>query len=130
MKGEEATREMRDLLRNRWSTAVVFCLPILALIAAGLPALGQGWRTAIWVIALSTMGVGCIVNALRCRRVHCYVTGPFLIVMALIVLLYGIGVLRLGGAGWNLLTLAVLVGALALYYIPELLFGRYRRSAD
>jgi hypothetical protein len=32
------------------------------------------------------MGVACIVNALRCGRVHCYLTGPFFLLMAVIAL--------------------------------------------
>lgn len=128
MKDADETHEMRDLLRNRRVAILVFWLPVVALVAGGFPTVGAGWRTVIWVIALSTMGIGCIANALRCGRVHCYLTGPFLILMALIALLYGIGVLRLGAAGWNLLALAALVGALALCFIPERLFGRYRRG--
>lgn len=30
----------------------------------------------VWPAALTFMGVACLLNARRCGRVHCYVTGP------------------------------------------------------
>ncbi len=73
------------------------------------------------------MGIGCVANAVRCGRVHCYVTGPFFLVMAAVALLFGVGALALGKYGWNLLGAVALVGALVLIYVPERLFGTYRR---
>jgi hypothetical protein len=128
MKVEETTNESRDILRNRWIAGAVYWLPALALIASGFFDIGQGWRAAIWVIALTTMGAGCVANAFRCGRVHCYLTGPFFLLMAIVALLFGLGVMPLGGDGWNILGLIVLVGALALWFVPEVFFGRYRRG--
>jgi len=73
------------------------------------------------------MSGACIVNALRCRRVHCYLTGPFFLVMALVALSYGIGVLHLGGNEWNLLGLIALIGTIVLWYLPEMFWGKYRQ---
>jgi len=72
------------------------------------------------------MGVACIMNALRCGRVHCYLTGPFFLLMALVALSYGLGILRLGKNGWNLLGLITLIGAIALWCLPEMFLGKYR----
>jgi hypothetical protein len=69
---------------------------------------------------LSIMGVACLVNAMRCGRVHCYITGPFFLAMAAATLLYGLGVLPLGGSGWNLIGLTVLAGAVALCCLPKM----------
>ena len=74
------------------------------------------------------MGVACMVNALRCGRVHCYLTGPFFLLMALVALSFGLGILRLRGSGWNLLGLITLVGAIALWCLPEMFLGKYRRG--
>jgi membrane protein implicated in regulation of membrane protease activity len=74
------------------------------------------------------MGFGCVANAIRCGRVHCYVTGPFFFLMAAAALVYGFGALALGKHGWNLLGAVALVGALVLIYLPERLFGTYRRA--
>jgi hypothetical protein len=73
------------------------------------------------------MSGACIVNALRCGRVHCYVTGPFFLVMALVALSYGIGILHLGGNAWNLLGLIALIGTIVLWYLPEMFWGKYRQ---
>jgi peptidoglycan/LPS O-acetylase OafA/YrhL len=116
----------RDLLANRVATAGLFWLPIAALLASGFFDIGQGWRTAVWVAALSTMGIACLVNARRCGRVHCYATGPFFLLMALVALLYGLGQLPIGQNGWNFIGGVVLVGAVILCCVPEALLGRYR----
>ena len=69
-----------------------------------------------------------MVNAARCGRVHCYLTGPFFLVMAVVTLLYGLGIMPLGRGGWNLISMAILIGAIVLCCLPELLFGRYRKG--
>ncbi len=117
----------RDLLSTPWLVVVLFCLPAVAMIVAARPEFSAGWRTGVWTAALVVMGLACIANALRCRRVHCYLTGPFFLVMALVTLLYGAGAVSLGRNGWNLIGLMVLAGAIALCCLPEMLFGKYRR---
>jgi hypothetical protein len=47
--------------------------------------------------------------------------------MALIALWYGLGILQLSGNGWNLLGLLTLIGAIALWYVPEMFLGKYRQ---
>ena len=120
----------RDLISDGRFAAAVFWLPALLLIASGNLNIGVAWRTAIWTISLSIMGSGCIVNALRCGRVHCYFTGPFFFVMAIVTLLYGLGLLALGERGWSTISLTVLIGAVVLCYVPEFSFGRYRQSIE
>jgi hypothetical protein len=74
------------------------------------------------------MGTACIANALRCSRVHCYITGPFFFAMAVVTVLYSLGVVPLGTNGWNLIGLTVLVGAVTLYCLPEMFLGKYRKA--
>jgi len=109
-------------------SALVFWLPAIAIAVAGTPAFSDNWRTTVWAVALSTMGAACLANALRCGRVHCYLTGPFFLLMALVTLLYGIGVAPLGRQGWNLIGLTILVGAISLCCLPEMFFGKYRKG--
>ncbi len=125
---EESGQVSCDLFRTWWTTSAVFGLPVLAIVAAGFPVVAPGWRTATWVVALVTMGAGCIANALRCGRVHCYFTGPFFLVMAIAALLNGLGVVPLGRFGWNTFSAIVLVGTLSLYFVPEMFAGRYLRK--
>jgi hypothetical protein len=106
----------------------VFWLPAIAIVAAGSSAVSSSWRTVVWTAALGINGGACIVNALRCRRVHCYITGPFFLVMALVTFLYGLGVVPLGRNGWNLIGLTILIGAIVLGCLPEMFLGRYRKD--
>jgi hypothetical protein len=50
--------------------------------------------------------------------------------MAIVALLYGVGVIPLGTNGWNFIGGAVLIGALILCCLPEALLGRYRRAGE
>jgi hypothetical protein len=120
------TNKSRDILSRPLLAFTLFWLPAIAIAVAGTSKFDAAWRTVIWTAALSTMGTACIVNALRCRRLHCYLTGPFFLGTAIVTLLYGLGVLPLGGNGWNLIGLMILVGAVALCCLSELIFGKYR----
>jgi len=106
---------------------MLYWLPAIVIVAVGPLAISNGWRALGWTVALAIMGTACIVNALRCGRVHCYVTGPFFFLMALVALSYGLGILHLGRNSWNLLGLITLVGAIALWYLPEMFLGKYRQ---
>ncbi len=129
-KSESTNSASRDILSNVPLTALLFWLPILVLLVSGFFQIGQAWRTAAWVVALAIMGASCVVNALRCGRVHCYVAGPFFLAMAIIALSYGFGVIPLGTNGWNFIGGAVLIGALILCCLPEAFLGRYRRASE
>ena len=71
------------------------------------------------------MGGACLVNAKRCGRRHCYLTGPFFLVPAVVSLLYGLQILDLGVYGWKTLAGILLVGSCALTCLPEWIWGRY-----
>jgi len=127
VESNATTCKSRDILSSRGRVFLLYWLPAIAIVVAGAPAISGGWRTVVWTVALATMGVACIANALRCGRVHCYLTGPFFLLMALIALSYGLGILHLGGNGWNLLGLMTLIGAIALWCLPEMFLGKYRQ---
>lgn len=127
MGSNATTCNSRDILSSRWHVFMLYWLPAIAIVAAGVPVISNGWRTVVWTVALATMGTACIVNALRCGRVHCYLTGPFFFLMALVALSYGLGILHLGRNGWNLLGVIALIGAIVLWFLPEMLLGKYRQ---
>jgi hypothetical protein len=79
----------------------------------------------IWPVLLAFMGGACLVNARRCGRRHCYVTGPFFLALAAVSLLYGLGVLNFGRQGWRDLAAVLLVGSCALTCLPEWIWGKY-----
>jgi hypothetical protein len=92
----------------------------------GLLFVGLGWergRIWLWVPALVVMGVACLVNAARCRRMHCYFTGPLYIFAAVYVVLSALGVVPLHPR-WFLL---IVLGASCLVQCLELPLGKYRK---
>ena len=102
---------------------LIWCLPTFALF------LGLQWATArpwLWIPALLVMGVGCAVNARRCGRVHCYVTGPMFLLAAVYVALAEFGLVPMHP---GIFLLAVL-GTAALACLAELPLGRYKAKAQ
>jgi uncharacterized membrane protein HdeD (DUF308 family) len=130
MEHDRTTGSSRDILSSLPSAFALFWLPAIAIAVTARSNFGAGWRTLVWTVSLGTMGAACLINAVRCGRVHCYVTGPFFVLMAVATLLYGVGILPLGAKGWSLLGLTILVGAIALCCVPELFLGRYRKSSS
>lgn len=70
------------------------------------------------------MGAGCAVNAVRCGRLHCYVTGPLFLLAAIWSLLSAVSLVSLYP---NILMPVVLVIAL-LANLAEIPFGRYIKA--
>lgn len=94
-----------------------------AMIVAG--AFWAGGRFWLWIPAFLVAGAACVVNAGRCGRVHCHVTGP----------------IYLGSAGYSALAalgrvpfhvlwfLGTVVGLSLLALSAERVLGRYRSPA-
>jgi len=128
MNADPAAGPSRDILSSPWLAGVVFCLPVAVLALSGNLDLTNPSRSVVWAGCLGVMAAGCLANARRCGRVHCYFTGPFLALMALASLSYGFGALPLGTWGWNWIGGATLCGAVVLTWVPEFLYGKYRRG--
>ena len=78
-------------------------------------------RMLLWTPAFLIAGVACVMNAARCGRVHCYITGPLYLLAAIVTFLAGMGFVPLR-SGW--IGCAVLGGTL-LAYLPEWVRGKY-----
>jgi len=48
--------------------------------------------------------------------------------MAIITLLYGLNIVKLGRHGWNVIGVTTFIGAIVLCCIPEMVFGKYRKG--
>ncbi len=119
------SRLQKDWVASSRSFAIAWGLPIAALIAAVFvepPA-----KPLIWAAALVWMGAACLGNAARCGRMHCYFTGPFFLVMAVVALLHGFEIVWLGEDGWRWLGIMIGVGGCGLWYLPERICGKYGR---
>ena len=105
-----------ERLRDSFSTCLFFLI------------VGASWnrvRVWLWVPAFAVMGAGCLANAVRCGRIHCYVTGPLFLLAAVFVALSGWGIVALHPG----LFLLVVFGTCCLALCAEILFGKYRRGA-
>ena len=83
-------------------------------------------RALLWGGCLTVMGVACLANARRCRRTHCFITGPLFLV--------GVGVAAAHGAGlvsfaWFWLPVVVGLGTVGAYGY-EAIRGRYRGAVS
>lgn len=117
-------RVRQDWVGNARSYVIAWGLPTAALAVGAF--ITPPERTYIWSAALVWMGFACIVNALRCGRLHCYLTGPFFLLMAVLTALHGFEVLWLGVNGWWWLGFTlVFVGGGLLWYLPERMWGRF-----
>ena len=118
----------QDWVSGVGSYIVAWGLPTVLLVAAIWAS--DGMRTIVWGAALVWMGSACLLNARRCGRVHCRYTGPFFLVMALVVGLHGTGAVALGPGGWTWIGVVIALGTAAIWMISERLEGRYRRRED
>ncbi len=78
----------------------------------------------IMVGLLAWMGLGCILNARRCHRRHCYYSGPIFLIGAAGVLLVGFKVISIGPDGLFYIVNGTVV-LVALTFVSELIWGKY-----
>ncbi len=125
MTEEICVTDRKDLSANKVTVLMLWGPPIVALIATAFVDVGRLWLTAIFTVSLLWMGLACLVNAARCGRRHCYITGPFSLLLAAVSLLHGLEIVPLGPYGWNGIGITLLVGAIILTYLPEKILGKY-----
>ena len=80
---EADNRSRRDWVSNRQLYTALWGVPSWALVAGIF--LPPPVRAVVWTIALAWKGLACLANARQCGRTHCYFTGPFFLIMALLV---------------------------------------------
>jgi hypothetical protein len=83
-------------------------------------------RALLWGAAFTVAGVGCLANALRCGRRHCFYTGPWYLAAAGATLGYASGGPRPSSWGWWLLVCGTWVGVRVLCLVSERRWGMYR----
>jgi len=106
----------RSLL-GLWGIAAI--VMVIATILDTMP------RAIAWSAALIWMGSACIANARRCGRTHCRFTGPFYLLMALLVVAYAAGMLPIGEHGWTILGAATIAGTVVLWWGSERIWGLF-----
>lgn len=99
--------------------------PIVVGIAAGQLKLSLSDMGLVWAGALAWMGAGCVLNALRCGRLHCFLSGPALWCGAIAATLFTFKIL----SGVQVLNdiLWATAAFVVVSYLPEAFFGKYVR---
>jgi hypothetical protein len=104
-----------------WLWCVPGCVAIGASILEGDHTVSLTAAGVLWTAATLWIGLGCAWNARACGRVHCYVDGVLLPVLALVGALNVAAVIAIS---WNLYWAAFMVIIVASF-VPEVLGRRY-----
>jgi hypothetical protein len=113
----------RDWVRQPIGIIFWWALPIALGVSTNFWHLSLAQTGLIWALALGWMGTGCALNALRCGRRHCFISGPVLWLGAIAAGFVALGFI----SGQNALGEAV-NGALALAalsFLSEWFWGLY-----
>jgi len=113
----------RDWASNRRTLLLVWGLPSFIMLAAALS--DTVTRAVVWIAMLLWMGGACLLNARRCTRTHCRLTGPFCILMAGLVAGYAMDATALGTHGWLKLGGITFFGFAILWWGSERVWGKF-----
>jgi hypothetical protein len=119
MTGCCTTTEKASDLINKKAAWLLWYIPAAAVLFGFFWAQARAW---LWIPAFLVMGTGCLANATRCGRLHCYVLGPMYILAALYIALSLFGVIRLNPG----IFLLIVLGASCIAVCLEIPFGRYK----
>ena len=100
-----------------------WCLPLAIGFAGQLAGLSPRVAAVIWTVSFIWMGTGCILNAIRCRRLHCYIAGPVFVLAAFAELFVALGSRLFGAHAQTNIVGAALVLAL-ISFVPEMITAR------
>ena len=115
--------ESKDWVSDSRTYALAWGLPGVILMIGIF--LDPSIRTIMWTGALVWKGVACLANATRCGRTHCYFTGPFFLLVALMTVLHGFHLIDLGAHGWIWLGLLIVAGGGFLWLFTERVWGKF-----
>jgi hypothetical protein len=117
----------RDWSRQPLGIAFWWGLPIALGVSTNFLGLSPALTASIWAVAFAWMGTGCVLNALRCARLHCFVSGPVLWLGAIAAALVGSGVLPGRHALGDVVNITSALAILS--FLPELGWGMYRATS-
>ncbi|HEY2444712.1 MAG TPA: hypothetical protein VGI20_03130 [Rhizomicrobium sp.] len=120
-----AINTTKDWARRPASLAFWWVLPIVVGASASVLGLSLAAAAFTWAGAFAWMGTGCLLNAWRCTRLHCFVSGPVLWLGAIAAALVGSGAISGVHALNNVVSITAVLAMLSC--IPEMIWGRYTR---
>jgi hypothetical protein len=102
---------------------VWWCLPLAVGVGAGYFASSSFATVLVWIVSFIWMGTGCILNARRCHRLHCYISGPAFFLGAAALTLFVAGAAFAGPHSLNNIVGITLTVAL-LSFVPEMIWRK------
>jgi hypothetical protein len=117
--------QVNDLASRAIPFALLWGVPIGIMLALNFFQPGARIATGVIVGCFTWMGLGCAINARRCRRRHCYLASPVLLAGAIMSGLVGFGLIDFGPDGL-IYVVWVTFALVVLTFLPEKLYGKYR----
>jgi hypothetical protein len=123
MSEQQVDEPGKDWVRRPGMGFVWWCVPLGIGVAASW--LSSTRATAlVWMTSFIWMGTGCILNARRCHRLHCYISAPAFFLGAAALVLFAAGIALPGSHSLNNIVGMTLTAAL-LSFIPEMIWRKY-----
>jgi hypothetical protein len=113
-----------DWLRRPAMGFVWWCLPLGVGVAANYFVSTTRNVALVWMASFVWMGTGCILNARRCHRLHCYMSGPAFFLGAVALVLVASRIVLVGPRSLNNIVGITLIVAL-LSFVPEMIWRKY-----
>jgi len=111
-----------DWFRQPLAAVLWWCLPLGLGVSTNFLAVPPRTAALVWTALLAWMGTGCVLNALRCYRLHCYISGPIFLLGGVATALFAAGLMH--GRLNNIISAALV---LALFsFVPEIVWTRYK----
>ncbi len=122
MKDQSEMKGTFDLTRSWGRLFLIYGVPWIVMQLVGNLSNSALAVAGTWAAGFAVMGTACVVNALRCGRVHCWFTGPWFLLAAAVTVLRYMGVVEIS---WSTIINAGPAGALLLFFVPEYIWGKY-----
>jgi hypothetical protein len=113
-----------DWVRRPGMGFVWWCIPLGVGVAGNYFASSPRAIALVWMVSFVWMGTGCLLNASRCHRLHCYISGPTFFLGAVALALLAGGIALLGAHSLNNIVSITLTVAL-LSFVPEVIWRKY-----
>jgi hypothetical protein len=124
MNEQPVNEAANDWVRRPGMGLVWWCVPLGVGLAANYFAPSPRAAAPIWLVSFFWMGTGCVLNARRCRRLHCYISAPAFFLGAAALALYSAGVALPGPHSLNNIV-GVTLAVVLLSFVLEMIWRKY-----
>jgi len=123
-RGNAAPPSTTDLFAKPSTIFIWWGLPFLVGFATNFLPMAPMARTLVWTVALAWMGTGCTLNAMRCHRLHCYISAPVLFLGAIAAPVLALGLTPLSPhTASYVINISLLLMVMSL--LAEPIWGKY-----